>query len=59
MAKLLPIEQQMVATALLAMYAECPVEARPEIDPVMASIFQKLALGDALEAVKAHAIPEP
>jgi hypothetical protein len=59
MAKLIPIEQQVIATALLAMYAECPVEARAEIDPVMQSIFVKLALGEALEAVKAAARPEP
>jgi len=59
MAKLLPIEQQMIATALLAMYAECPVSERPDIDPIMASIFNKLALREALEAVKAAARPEP
>jgi hypothetical protein len=59
MAKLLPIEKQMIATALLAMYAECPLDERPEIDPVMQSIFRKLSLADALDAVKAAARPEP
>jgi len=59
MAKLVLIEQQMIATALLAMYAECPVSDRPEIDPIMGSIFNKLALGEALEAVKRAAKPEP
>lgn len=59
MAKLLPIEQQMIATALLAMYAECPLSERPDIDPIMQSIFRKLALGEALDAVKAAAKPEP
>lgn len=59
MAKLILIEQQMIATALLGMYAECPESERPEIDPIMRSIFHKLALGEALEAVKAAAKPEP
>jgi len=59
MVKLFPIEQQMIATALLAMYAECPESERPDIDPIMGSIFTKLALGEALEAVKAAAKQEP
>jgi len=59
MARLELIEKQMIATALLAMYAECPEGERPEIDPIMGSIFHKLALGEALEAVKAAAKPEP
>jgi len=49
----------MIATALLAMYAECPESERPDIDPIMGSIFTKLALGEALEAVKAAAKQEP
>jgi hypothetical protein len=59
MFKLTLIEKQMIVTALLAMYAECPESERPEIDPIMGSIFRKLALGEALDAVKAAAKPEP
>lgn len=53
MAKLLPVEKQIVATALLAMYAECPEDEREGMTLLFASISQKLGLAEAFEAIKA------
>jgi hypothetical protein len=50
-----PIERLIVATALLAMFAECPAAERPEAERAFAAISRKLGLGDAYRTIAQQA----